>query len=504
MEAGGARHIVHVRINDAATGQPTAVRLRLTGPTGEYLNPFGRLADFATDPGKDVGGNLLLQGRRYTYIDGACEVRLPAGNVLVEASKGPEYRSLVRPLVIRAGQLTLRLAVERWADLRQQGWYSGDGRAHYLAPHAALLEAAAEDLAVANLLAFEDPGPDISEPAAPRSIPNILAFSGQRPALEMPGHQVIVNTHNVHPVLGSLGLLNCHRPVYPLTSGGNRGTEDWCLADWCDQCHRKGGLVVRTRLPGSRAPGPFPCGEALAELILGKIDALEAADLALDDGSTLGEWYSLLNAGLRVPLLGASAKVSNREPLGGIRTYARLLPDEALSYATWIEAVRRGRSYATEGPLLAFTVDGADPGTILTVNSQRPLAIQAAAQSLVAFDRLEVVANGEVVAAQAPVNEPFSAAVEFERLLPRGGWITARCVGAPGARAHSSPVYVRADGMPIPADPRLVTQLAGHLEQVRRWVQQQGRFEHEARRLQLEAIFRSAGESLLARMAGRS
>src|SRR5207249_1448541 len=104
-----------------------------------------------------------------------------------------------------------------------------DARAHFLTPHAALLEAAAEDLAVVNLLAVE-----CKISAAERSypaIPNILAFSGQRPALEMPGHMVVINTLNTHPVLGSLGLLNCHRVDYPLSFGGPDGREDWTLAD---------------------------------------------------------------------------------------------------------------------------------------------------------------------------------------------------------------------------------------------------------------------------------
>ena len=49
--------------------------------------------------------------------------------------------------------------------------------------------------------------------------------------------------------------------------------DDWSLADWCDQCHRKGGLVIGAN-PRREGAGPTP-GETLADLILGKIDALE-------------------------------------------------------------------------------------------------------------------------------------------------------------------------------------------------------------------------------------
>src|SRR5262245_41256798 len=146
---------VHVRVNDAATGRPTPCRLRITGPDGTYYAPFGRLAEFATGWGKDVGGNLLLGSVRFGYIDGTCEVQLPPGRILIAAHKGLEYTPLCQEVTLAPGKLALRLAVQRWIDLRQQGWYSGDVRCHFLTPHAALLEGAAEDLAVVNLLAVE-------------------------------------------------------------------------------------------------------------------------------------------------------------------------------------------------------------------------------------------------------------------------------------------------------------------------------------------------------------
>src|SRR5262249_34020074 len=143
----------HVRVNDAATGQPTPCRVRFTGPDGTYYAPFGRLPKFATGYGQDVGGNLLLGDRRHAYIDGTCEIAPPSGAVAVEVSKGLEYTPLRREVDLQPGRLTLRLALHRWSDLRQEGWHSADCHAEFLSPHAALLEAGAEDLAVVNLLA---------------------------------------------------------------------------------------------------------------------------------------------------------------------------------------------------------------------------------------------------------------------------------------------------------------------------------------------------------------
>src|SRR5579862_496088 len=76
-------HTVHVRVNDAATKQPTPVRIHFRDADDNYFAPFGRLAEFSTDTGVDVGGNVYYSYRKYAYIDGACEINLPSGPVTV-------------------------------------------------------------------------------------------------------------------------------------------------------------------------------------------------------------------------------------------------------------------------------------------------------------------------------------------------------------------------------------------------------------------------------------
>src|SRR5262245_44353664 len=154
--SGRAMFNVHLRINDADTNQPTPARLRVAGPDGTHYPPLGRPAEFAAGRNEDVGGHLLLGRDRFWYVDGGCEVALPASVPLsVEIDKGPEYVPVRETVRLGAGQMALRFAVRRWTNLRERGWYSGDARAHFLSPHAALLEAAAEDLAVVHLLATE-------------------------------------------------------------------------------------------------------------------------------------------------------------------------------------------------------------------------------------------------------------------------------------------------------------------------------------------------------------
>jgi hypothetical protein len=507
----GKLQTVHLRVNDAATGKPTPVRIRFTDAEGNYYAPFGRLTEFAIGSGEDVGGNVLLGDEPHALIDGTCEIALPAGRIRVAIDKGPEYTPVREELELPAGKLALRFVIERWADLRAAGWYPGDTCCYFLSPHAALLEAAAEDLAVVNLLACETNVYCARQGEYRTAIPNILEFSGQVPALERPGHMVVVNTMNGHRALGTLLLLNCHRIVYPLSCGGPEDFDTWMLADWCDQCHRKGGLVIGYAFLCYDSPHAAH-GELLADLILGKVDALEMngfenaeADRASHQELHLKWWYRLLDCGFRVPVVGGSGKEMNLMSLGSKRTYALLEPGQPFTYKNWIEAVRVGRTFVTSGPLLNFTVNDQPPGAVLDVPAGAAVRFRAAVRSLRPLTRLEVLANNRLVAGVDMSGTPAQAAVEAEVSMPEGGWLVARCWGPyddaieDWHAAQSSPVYVQVEGRRPPADPAAVAAFVDKLEKMLYWVAQEARCENEQQRQRLASVFEEARDTLLAR-----
>ncbi|MBX9624928.1 MAG: CehA/McbA family metallohydrolase [Gemmataceae bacterium] len=456
---------LHLRINDAATGKPTPVRLRISGTDGSAFPPLGRFADFPTGRNEAVGGHLMLGREAWWYVDGSCEVRLPAGVPLrVRAAKGPEYAPLDEPVTLGPGQMALRFTMTRTSDVRAEGWVPGDTRCHFLTPHAALLEGAAEDLDVVNLLACAQDFPSIHDGTAYPTAPQLDAFSGQRPALEAEGRVVVVNTLNAHPALGKVGLLNAHRPVYPLAFGGDE-PDDWSVSDWCDQCHRKGGLAVW--VDAFRPAGGLVGGEALVAAILGKIDAIEV-DPAPRPQPLLPWVYRLWNAGFPVPLAGGSGKDSNRVAVGAVRTYARLTPGEAPRYRVWIEAVRAGRTVVTDGPFLSLDVAGRGPGEVVDATGE--VRVRAAVRSAQVPGAIEIVHNGSVVAARSG---------EVEAIIPaEPGWIAARYAG-PGVAgfAHTSPALLRPGGIPLPRHPDAAARLARLVAETRDWVERVGRFE---------------------------
>lgn len=467
---------VHLRVNDAATGKPTPARVRVSADGAQFA-PLGRFVEFPTGRNEVVGGQLAVCRERWFYTDGSCEIPLPAGVPLrVQATKGPEYTPLDQTATLGAGQMTLRFAIERWADTRADGWVSVDTRCHFLTPHDALLEAAAEGIAVANVLAAVQPFPSL-DGTAYTTVPNLTAVSGRVPALERDGTSVVVSTLNTHPVLGKVALLHSHRPVFPLTFGGDEETDDWGVCDWCDQCHRKGGLTVW--VDAFEPNGGLIGGEALVAAILGKIDAIEVSTAPRK--VPLLPWvYRLWDAGFLVPLVGASGKDSNKVALGGVRAYVLANPDRegGANPVAWVEAIRAGQTFATAGPLLHLAHD-----------KER---FRASARALVPFGKLEHVANGRVVASAECVADGPRFRAEADSPVPADGWFAARCSGTT-AFAHTSPV----SGPSRTPNPAAVAALVKLIDQTREWAETRGRYANPKRKEQLLARCAGAAAKLV-------
>jgi hypothetical protein len=489
---------VHVRVNDSETGKPTPVRIRFAGPNGEYYAPLGRPVEFPVGRAEDVGGHVYLGGKRYAYIGGACEVPLPTGVPLeVEISKGPAYIPIRQTVTLGEGQLALRFAIRQWTDERWRNLLSADARCHFLSPHSARLEAAAEGLDLVHLLATvhnyrSDDG------HAYQTVPNMTAFSGQDPALD----NVYVNTMNVHPVLGSLALLHCHRAVFPLTFGHVDESDDWALSDWCDQCHRKKGLVIWSE--AYRPEAGMPGGEALVNTILGKIDAIEI-DAFERSAPFVTCWYRLLNSGIRLPIVGSSGKDSNRIAAGGMRTLT--LRDAEPAYPEWVEQVRQGRTVASNGPFLGWKINGEEFPTRIQHSEMGDLRVEVEAASIAPFEKIEIVANGEVVASRSSATgEVATATLEAEVRLSGGGWVAARCWGSvrPGLYphvpvfAHSSACFVEVAGRLPFQRPAAVKACLKEIEAVRSWVETGGTFRNPRRREYLLSLCDMAAGKLAA------
>jgi hypothetical protein len=209
-----------------------------------------------------------------------------------------------------------------------------------------------------------------------------------------------------------------------------------------------------------------------------------------------------------VALVGGSGKDSNRTALGGVRTYARLEPGQDFTPGAWVEAVRAGRTFVTNGPLLALTVDGEGPGAVLQTPGGRAVRVRAEARSAVPFDQVEVLAGGRVIAAGPASGDRRAATVEAELPVTAGGWVAARCRGRDRLAggddglcvwAHTAPAYLRPEGRAPRPDAAAVGPLLAVLGQTLDWVARAARCPDERQRERLAGVLRAARDELLRR-----
>jgi len=165
---------------------------------------------------------------------------------------------------------------------------------------------------------------------------------------------------------------------------------------------------------------------------------------------------------------------SLRGPVGLGRVFVRSGP--VLDYRGWLDALRAGRTFATNGPLLGFTMGEAGPGDSLDLGPA-PTTLTATVwmRSIVAVDSLQVVSNGRVVKS-IPV-EGHGTRADARVTLPVSGsaWFTLRAFSRHSRHptldlypfATTSPIYVTLGGKPIrsAADARYFIAWIDRLEQ---------------------------------------
>jgi hypothetical protein len=493
-----ARIRVEVGVRDAASGELVPSRVRFVAADGRYLPPVAHRDDVNPGLYEDVGADVLLGGAAYAYVPGAFEIDLPIGGVEVEAVAGFDRRPVRRRLEIDAATRQLSVDLERAIDLRRAGWITADAHVHFLAPSTALLQAAAEDVNLVHLLATQwgDLFTNVTD----------LPWAGMHDPSGR--HAVAVGTENRQNVLGHLGLLGARTPVMPMASAGPPegrlgGALTALLADWADRCRAAGGLVVAAHFP-------LPYAEIAADIVSGRIDAVEAQALApgLDD-PTIVEWYRFLNAGERLPIVGGTDKMSAEVPVGAVRTYARVAGDGPVSFDSWAAAVRAGRTFVTSGPVLQLAVEGREPGDVIELPpGGGRLAVRAtarAAQPIVTD--LELIVNGQVVAARTSGDPATALDLDEPVSVTAGAWIAARARGpyevrsafASSMAAHTSPVYVEVVDRPIRPSPTDAAAIAAIIEGARTWVARLATVPDPAERERMAAFFADSLRRLEAR-----
>lgn len=393
-------------------------------------------------------------GRVFFYSPGVIEVTVPAGDVTVSAVQGLATPEAVATVAAGAGgttEVTLELTPV-W-DARAAGWASGDHHFHLnyggqtnLDPMDMVPKMRGEALDMASpLLAnlhnrFEDQhmwGWEKSD-ASP-----FIRF-GQE-----------VRSH----FLGHMGLIEIPELHWPWVWGPGYevyGTDDRTNKEALDFAHRRGGLGYYVH-PVS-VPDPFTEGGAgsvpvalVADAVMGDVDALEVMCLWSNSFGTSALWYRFLNLGLPIaPSAGTDVMLNLYRTMAVGTTRVYVHTGDQLNWPAYIEGLREGRSFVTNGPFLDFQVRGVRPGSVTEAGTATWTLGLATATSV---DTVDVIVNGRVVASHPGMDSPGRRSYSGEVELPSGGWIAALARGGEtrwpsmdeAPFAHTAPVWIAAE-----------------------------------------------------------
>ena len=463
------------------------------------------------------------------YREDGETISLPPGNYSVTISRGPEYVAETRKIEVPSGVVSHRenFQLKRWVHAATKRWFSGDhhvhaaGCAHYdsptegVGPADMMRHILGEDLNVGCVLSW-----------GPCWYTQKQYFEGRVSDLSTPDYLMRYDVEvsgfpSSHA--GHLCLLRLKEDDYP----GAEVIEDWPtwtlpVLKWGkDQggvvgySHSGWGLALPDYMPdGSRqvvGRAPRPQGwtgraaDRLPDYAMPPFDGIGANEFivtvahdvchfisAVDTPAIweLNIWYHTLNCGFRSRISGETdfpCIYGDKVGLG--RIYVKLDEDKELTFDTWIEGVKNGRSYCGDGlsHIFDFKVNNVgvgEPGSedkISQLNLAKPgkvkvtcdVAAMLEAEPTPATESIrsrrldqkpywhiersrvgdsrkvpvELIVNGEAVARKEVVADGSEHALSFDVDIPKSSWIAVRILPS----AHTNPVFVEVGGTPIRA-----------------------------------------------------
>jgi hypothetical protein len=524
---------ISVIVHESGSGAPLPCRAwvsivgkRFFEPATESCTPYARDRSFS--------------------FDGRFVIEVPASTAVVHVERGKEYRPTDKEIAVQPDQtINIDITLERWINMSKEGWYSADMHCHFGLGNPAVLKqlALADDINFEPLLTLWNHQTKLPADGSWPSWPgnssiyadptHIVTFRNQE--IERIGGEAFEST-------GALLMFGLTRPV-KMPLGNNRYPCDAVLGRMAKESSPE--CVIDTDKPiwGENVIGvalglfdsvqvchnhyhreatiPIGWGMAGADIEDGRKEGPSTTSLRDKLGTpahagpngpdrvlggqdelfhrTNSTYYRFLNCGFKLAATGGSAMGVMPVPLGYSRTYAKL--DGPLTEASYLKAIRAGRTFATSGPMLILTADGLDCGAQIrhSTNAGRPISLKAELRSIQPVDSLEVISDANVIEkidlknrAAAPMLEE-SIVLNFEP--QRSGWVAVRAIftGPDGhlRQAHTSPVYITVDGKPTASktDAEYMIRWLDRLLQV---AEKPGRYKTSEERSQVKAICRQA------------
>jgi hypothetical protein len=466
---------VTVRVTDAAGGAPLPARVTVTDEKDQRVELFYG----------EARTTAVRSGIAYT-CDGVVALEVPAGRVVVTATRGMEWSLAQATVEVKAGA-SQEVALSLAREVDTTGWIAADTHLHTLtfSGHG---DASVEERVVT---------------IAGEGIELAVATDHNHATDYAPAQQALQLTPYFTPVVGNeVTTDNGHMNAFPFDPAAP--VPEYRESDWAKlvtNIRARGAQVVILNHPRWPEKGRDPLTRFGFDLQTGGNTAgqrftFDCLELVNSDAPTqptravLAVWYALLNRGERFPGVGASDSHHVGVIAGQGRTYVPSATDDPskIDVAAMIRAFKEGRVSVSHGLFATIEVDGkARMGDLLHVGAAADAPSDGAAGRTVVAEvtvrhpswvkpaRLELVVDGAVAASAdlAAAQEGDSPTVLRRRVrvpLPaHDAWLVAVAWGEGVKRACwatelaetcaiTNPVWLDFDGDGRCDSPRALAQ----------------------------------------------
>ncbi len=378
--------------------------------------------------GQPVPVNDYPYWNDHFVCDGRATVTAAAGTYTWEIERGPEYLKASGKVEVeteKPGSVAVRL--QRIADLSQDGWISGDLHVHRPVEQIEALMLA-EDLRFAPVIGWwNTPAPDAIEvdqtefrfgdgriyctqAGEDEREGGALLYFGLRKPLDLTvrSREFPSPMHFVEQAIQQdEGVwIDIEKPFW------------WDVPTWMATGHMSSIGIANNHMFRS-------------EMLTNEAWGRQRDSQRLPDPRGNGYWsqeiyYHILNCGIRIPPSAGSASGVLPNPVGYNRVYVQLEQND-FTRDNWFAALRAGRCFVTNGPLLRVTANDAWPGATLKLKDSLTVSFQIDLTTNDAVSMVEVIHNGAVVK-QISCEPQTEQRLRTTLDVTEPGWILVRAI----------------------------------------------------------------------------
>ncbi|MCZ6671909.1 MAG: CehA/McbA family metallohydrolase [Verrucomicrobia bacterium] len=386
---------VNIALVDAESGDPVAGVIRFFTEHGQRVVPQSLLPRSTGIRQEHYGIAAYRRLDSWSVLIERRKVLLPRMKLIVEAFQGHETR-MTRMLIDLSNKdkADIKVPVKKFLPHEFDKFFSGNVHLHYknvsrsTADQYTLEVPKADGLDVVFFSYLERKGSDKEYPSN-RFTPEDLEYFTDKsgvlfgwgeeyrhdfPDLQYYGHGY-----------GHVMLLNLKELILPASFGAGitgGGYDDGTLFEAIVQARKEGA----TTLWCHNRQGL----EDIPNWVAGNLDAQIIFE-GLSDNSYHDTFYRYLNIGLHVPFSTGTDWFLRDLAL----TYVKApLP---LTLDGWLEALRDGKSFITNGPMLNLTVNDKGLGETVSAKKKDTLRINGRGYARKDFQQMELVRNGKVI-----------------------------------------------------------------------------------------------------------